>query len=452
MSKKKTKKTTKSSSAQSVLVDKKKNATFEYNNMVFTSKPESIDIFFEEMVTHKILAKSTATKIMNKLKGESISSFEALNSLNEMKLTAIDGIAEASAKKIARYTTIVATEGKPIRSFDEQIKASEDYLYLETQVTDLNNHLWDGYGRGFRSQTLNEFYGQAQSGKSQWMYDLCIRVMLPKEKGGWGRSALYLDTEGAYSPGRLMKSAYYWGLTEVEIKQKMFMISPSVISSGSDLLTQLNHLDDLIKEKDIGIIIVDSIIQPFKSEFGKVSGSGLANMGTRQHMLFESLTKLKTLARTYNLIVCYTNQVIANIGANSPLAPKYVPTGGDTVSHASDLRFHLKKAKAAEKGVETRNMKLVDCGWLPSINTNFCFTSFGMVSPTDASKAVAAENEILKIIDKELKEELKNHLDQAIPESDKLKAIVKSSANNLSFNSSSEGEDLDDDITEEIEI
>jgi DNA repair protein RadA len=446
MSKKKTKKPASSTNKQKTV---EKAETFEFNGSLYTIDP-SIDIFFEEMSKNKILPPSTATKSKNAIKKEDITSFEGMQTLNEIKIAAIDGISEASAKKIARHIKIVSTKGKPIRSFHDQIEAAQDYMYLETQVTELNDHLWDGYGRGFRSQTLNEFYGQAQSGKSQWMYDLCIRVMLPKEKGGWGRSALYLDTEGAYSPGRLMKSALYWGLTEEEVKEKMFMISPSVIGSASDLLTQLRYLDELIKEKDVGIIVVDSIIQPFKSEFGKVSGSGLSNMGTRQNMLFECLTHLKNMSRIYNLIVCYTNQVIANIGANSPLAPKYVPTGGDTVSHASDLRFHLKKAKAAEKGVETRNMKLVDCGWLPNIETNFCFTSFGMVSPEDAKKAVDAEKEILDQIEKGSDNQLKNHFGQVITESKKLSEIVRNSTSNRSNRSTNiiEEEDELEDLEE----
>ncbi len=391
---------------------------FEYNGRIWTKRP-STEVFFEEMKDAGLLAKTTATKIKNIFLKEGLETFASFENKSTADLVELDGVSLKIAKKIARHKLVVASEGKPIRSFQEQIEMTKNHQYLLTRVHALNRHLNDGNGLGFRSGTLIEFYGKPQMGKTQWMYDLAVRTMLPKEKGGWGRSVIYFDTEGAYSVQRILKSGLYWGLTESDFEKKMFYVSPRVLTTGSDLLTHLENIDKMIVENDVGLIIIDSIIQPFKNEFKTVTGEGLKNMGARQNMLGQALMKLKSLAQAYQLIVCYTNQVIANIGGVMN-QPSEIPVGGDTVGHASDLRFWLKKDKPIENGIETRKMKLVDCGWLPPTTSSFCLTPFGIVDPSEA-KEVMKIAEQMENRDPKDNSPILNHLGDPIPESSLLK-------------------------------
>ncbi len=390
---------------------------FEYNGRIWTKRP-STKVFFEEMKEAKLLSNSNATKIANKFLNEGWENFAAFETKGFADFAALDGVSAASAKKIAAHKLVIAAEGKPIRSFQEQIEMNKGHKYLLTRVHDLNRHLNDGQGLGFRSGTLIEFYGKPQMGKTQWMYDLAVRTMLPPEKGGWGQSVIYFDTEGAYNVNRILKCGLYWGLSEKDFEEKMYYVSPRVLSTGSDLVTHIEGLDSIIIEKDVGLIIIDSLIQPFKNEFKSVAGEHLSFMGKRQNLLGQALMRLKALAQSYKLIVCYTNQVIANIGGMNN-QPKEIPVGGDTVGHASDLRFELKKDKSVEKS-ETRKMKLVDCGWLPTTITSFCLTPFGIVDPSEV-KEVLKIAEALENRDPRDKTPILNHLGQPIMESKYLK-------------------------------
>ncbi len=391
---------------------------FEYDGRIWTKRP-STEVFFEEMKEAKLLSPNAATKLKNIFLKEGWETFASFETKSKGDFEMLDGISQNMASKIAAHKLVIAAEGNPIRNFQDQLELNKGHKYLLTRVHDLNRHLNDGQGLGFRSGTLIEFYGKPQMGKTQWMYDLAIRVMLPKEKGGWDQSVIYFDTEGAYSVQKILKTGLYWGLTEEDFEKKLYYVSPRVLATGSDLLTHVENLDSMILENNVGLIIIDSIIQPFKNEFRGVSGDNLKFMGQRQNMLGQTLMRLKALAQSYKLIVCYTNQVIANIGGIGN-QPKEIPVGGDTVGHASDLRFYLKKDKAEEKGIETRKMKLVDCGWLPAITATFCLTSFGVVDPSEAK---AIEN-VQKEIDNRKPDDtspILNHLGQEIPKSKYLK-------------------------------
>ncbi len=387
---------------------------FEYKGTIFTKRPH-IEDFVEEIKKAGILTPTTCTKVLKSFKREGLENFAAIENMTMADFGLIPNISEKVAKKLAEHKLVVASEGNPIQSFEDQIELTKNRRYLETRVIELNKNLNDGAGVGFRTGSLVEFFGKAQTGKTQWMYDLAVRVMLPKEKGGWGQSVLYLDTEGAYSVQRILKSGLYWGLTEEDFHKKMYYISPRVLRTGSDLLTHLNTLDDFILERDIGLIIVDSIIQPFKNEFKMVSGDGLKFMGKRQSLLGQVLFKLKTLAQSYEILACYTNQVIANIGG-AMMGPKEVPVGGDTVSHASDLRFSLKKTKRAATGAVTRKMTLVDCGWLPPSVSEYCLTSYGIVDPGDIQAVMDFEKNVEDAINDKTKP-LLNHMGQEIERS-----------------------------------
>ena len=358
---------------------------FEHNGNVYTKRP-STEIFFSEMSDAKLLTPSMSSKLKNIFLKEELTHFSSFENLTESNLALIDGISEKSARVLVKHRRVIAAEGSAFKTFKQQMGQAKSYMHLKTNVLELNFKLFDGFGLGFRSGTLIEFYGAPQMGKTQWMYDLAFRCMLPKEKGGWNRSVLYFDTEGAFSVVRLLKAGTYWGLDEHTFNEKFFCVSPHLLKTGTDLLGYMEQIEKVIIEKDVGLIVIDSLIQPFRTEFSKVTGEGLSFMVSRQSLLGKTLARLKSLAHSFNLMVCYTNHVIANIG--NSIGPTKVPVGGDTVGHASDLRFYLSKT-SPKQGYEMRKMILKDCGWLPSFDVEFVLTSYGIMSHEDASKAKA---------------------------------------------------------------
>jgi len=405
-------KTTKGKTSKKAKAKETNVETFEYEGELYTANP-STEVFFADMARAKLISSNMATKAKKAFiekKWVHLSNFEK-KTYDE--IANVKNVGKETATIIFHHKRMVAAKGKILKTINDQVEDNKKRQYLLTQVEDLNFNLFDGNELGFRSGTLIEFYGKPQMGKTQWMYDLTIRCLLPPEKGGWGRSVIYIDTEGAFSAMRLLSAARYWGLNEKDIEGKFFLIEPVTVTSGNDLFAVIDTIDQEVIKHDVGLVIVDSIIQPFRAEFASVTGSDLKRMAPRQSLLGKTLAKLKSLATSHQLIAAYTNHVMANIGG-AGMGPSVVPLGGDTVGHASDLRFYLRKKKAVA-GMEVRNMQLKDCGWLHSFDVDFLLSEVGIL-PNDTGY-ISNVKKLLKDLEKKGADELTNHLGEPIAKS-----------------------------------
>ncbi len=410
-----TKKATKTKSKETAAPSTKKSKleTFEYEGAVYTVNP-TVDVFLDEMARNGIISGNQATKVRKAFENIRWTHFSNFEKKTLDDLMDVKGVGEDTALKIFHHKRVVAAKGKFLKTIQDQVEENKKRQYLLTQVEDLNFNLFDGNDLGFRSGTLIEFYGKPQMGKTQWMYDLTIRCLLPKSRGGWGRSVIFIDTEGSFSIMRLLNAARYYGLSEDDINDKFFLIEPTLVLSGRDLYAVVDTIDSFVYEHDVGLIVVDSVIQPFRAEFASVTGKDLSRMAPRQSLLGKTLAKLKSLAKSFEMIVAYTNHVMANIGAVGGMGPNIVPLGGDTVGHASDLRFYLKKTKG-QFSMETRAMILKDCGWLPSFEVPFILSEVGILpAEEDVVKKV---KKFLSSLEKKEASELENHLGEPVAHS-----------------------------------
>lgn len=169
-------------------------------------------------------------------------------------------------------------------------------------------------------------------------------------------------------------------------------------------------LDEIIKvakEKDIGIVVVDSIMDALKSQY-PVGGKELANLQPRQKHLKRVLDKLKSLANLFNLVVFYTNHVRSNIGG--PIGtPELGAQGGAVLGHASDIRMRLEKATKAERkdfgfddkhagkvGLKVGRATIVDCGFLPEGRGWYLIGPMGVADPNSYVKIFKQATEYKK--------------------------------------------------------
>jgi DNA repair protein RadA len=110
----------------------------------------------------------------------------------------------------------------------------------------------------------------------------------------------------------------------------------------------LERADKLIAEKNIKLIIVDSITSLFRSEF-----LGRGALGERQQKLNSHIHRLQTLADKFNIAIYITNQVMDNPGIM--FGDPTTPIGGNVIAHAATTRLYLRKSKE-----EKRIIRLVD--------------------------------------------------------------------------------------------
>ncbi|MCL5428021.1 MAG: DNA repair and recombination protein RadA [Candidatus Marsarchaeota archaeon] len=217
---------------------------------------------------------------------------------------------------------------------------------IETGSKELNDLL----GGGIEAKAITEAYGKFASGKTQLGFQLTVNVQLPAGKGGMGGKALFIDTESTFRPERIEAMAQAAGLDAEQVLSNILVVH--ALNTEQQILA-VEKADKTIKENNIKLIVVDSLMALFRSEF-----PGRGALGERQQKLNAHIHKLQSLADNHNLAVYVTNQVMDNpaILFGDPTTP----VGGNIMAHAATTRLYLRKSKE-----DKRIVRLVDSPSMP---------------------------------------------------------------------------------------
>ncbi|MFW6117739.1 MAG: DNA repair and recombination protein RadA, partial [Thermoproteota archaeon] len=191
--------------------------------------------------------------------------------LKELGFHTIESLAMATARELEttgisekRALQVISAARSSISvSFvraDELLKKRQKVLRLTTGSRSLDKLL----GGGLETQTITEFYGQYGSGKSQICHQLCVNVQLSPERGGLEGAALYVDTENTFRTERIVQMARHLGLDPKEVI-KNIIYAEGYTSDHQMFL--LDNADEVIKENNVRLIIVDSLTSHFRSEY-----------------------------------------------------------------------------------------------------------------------------------------------------------------------------------------
>ncbi|HDJ25934.1 MAG TPA: DNA repair and recombination protein RadA [Candidatus Bathyarchaeota archaeon] len=198
---------------------------------------------------------------------------------------------------------------------------------------------------------------------SQICMQLCVNVQLPRERGGLEGGALYIDTEHTFRTERIVQMARHVGLDPREAVKNI--IYAEAFTSDHQMFL-LDHADEVIKEHDIRLIIIDSLTAHFRSEY-----VGRESLAERQQKLSRHLHKLIRLARAFNAVAVVTNQVMAK--PDVFFGDAVAPIGGHIVAHTSHTRIYLRKGKG-----NVRIARLVSSPYLPEGEAVFKITENGV--------------------------------------------------------------------------
>ena len=226
-------------------------------------------------------------------------------------------------------------------------------------------------GGGLESQAITEFVGEYGTGKSQICMQLSITTQLPQKDGGLEGKVLFIDTEGTFAPQRVYQMAEAMKLDPAKILEGI--IIGRVYNSEHQVLA-VDRAFKLCQEENVKLLIVDSILSHFRSEF-----IGRESLSERQQKLNSHLHKLLRIAQALNLAVVVTNQVQANPQAffGDPTRP----AGGNILAHASTHRTMLRKASGG-----LRCAKIIDSPYLPESEAFFQITEKGIEDATPKAK------------------------------------------------------------------
>jgi len=273
------------------------------------------------------------------------------------ELAAIAETGEASARKIINSVRQMLDIG-----FETADKILERKL-ASAKITTGSENLNKILGGGIETQAITETYGQFASGKSQLGFQLAVNVQLPRDKGGLGKNCLFVDTENTFSPNRIVKIAEAVGLDPEKALKNIFVARAF---NSEHQIFLVDKAPELIEEKNIGLIIIDSLMSHFRADF-----TGRGELASRQQKLNKHLHALQRLADAHNLAVYVTNQVMANPAVlfGDPTRP----VGGHILAHQATYRIYLRKGKAG-----TRIAKLTDAANLPEAEAVFKITEAGL--------------------------------------------------------------------------
>jgi len=272
------------------------------------------------------------------------------------------GIGEAMAEKVieaARKSMAITF----VRG-DELVELRKNVRKLTTGCSSLDRLL----NGGIETESLTEFYGEFGSGKSQMCHQLCVTVQLGEAQGGLNGSVLYIDTEATFRPERVMQMAPRFGLKPEDVL-KGIIYAEAYTSNHQTVL--LENADEVIKENNVRLIIVDSVMSHFRSEY-----LGREMLAPRQQQLNKHLHKLMRLSRAFNAAAVITNHVLASPDAFFSKAVS--PTGGHILGHMSHSRIFLRKGRS-----NVRIAKLTASPALPEGEAPMRITERGIESDED---------------------------------------------------------------------
>lgn len=300
-----------------------------------------------------------------KLEGLGIQTVEALAFVTSNELEAV-GIEKAGPKFIEK-----ARDFLKVKSFvpaSEILKTHRNIKMLKTGSSDLD----DICKGGLETQTITEFVGPYGCGKSQIAFTALVLAQLPENQGGLNGRTLIVDTEQTFRPKRI------WQIAEARGLDPQKTIDGITLASAYNSEHQMfivNHADKVIKENGIRLLVVDSLMAHFRSEY-----LGRENLPERQGKLNEHLHKILRLARAFNLAAIITNQAIAT-PEGSFYGPQWVPAGGHVVAHASGLRVLLKKEQQ-----NIRTATIGDSSWIEYGSHSFMISPRGIENVSEETK------------------------------------------------------------------
>lgn len=295
---------------------------------------------------------------LKKLKDSGIISIRLLAMYPLSRLMDDAGIGEKTAEKLIKAAQDIEQMG--FKSADVIWEKRKVMRRISTGGQNLDDLL----GGGLETGAVTELFGEFRTGKTQLAHQLCVNVQRSYEDGGLEGCALYIDTEGTFRPERIIQMASAKDMDYTKALQNI-VVGRAYNSDHQMLLTK--EASKIIEEKNIKLVIVDSLIGHFRSEY-----IGRGTLANRQQILNTHIHDLLRISELYDeMAVLFTNQVSAkpDVFYGNPITA----TGGNIVAHGATIRIYLRKGKG-----EQRVAKIIDAPNLPEEDAIFSISEDGI--------------------------------------------------------------------------
>ncbi|KAG5897174.1 hypothetical protein JTB14_022537 [Gonioctena quinquepunctata] len=217
---------------------------------------------------------------------------------------------------------------------------------------------------------LTEIFGCSGAGKTQFCLQLCLQIQLLNNSSGRERGAVYICTEDVFPSKRLhqLSSAYKekYNMPQKDFESNIYI---DHVADYEQLRRCLSiHLPNLLRTKDIGLIIVDSIAGAFRSENSDVDYT------KRGRDLCEIAYTLNKLSDKQKAAVVCINQVSEDVENE-----KTEPCLGLAWSNNINYRCQISRFN----NISTREFEVIFAPDLPCSKTSFVIEKDGICSFED---------------------------------------------------------------------
>jgi len=241
------------------------------------------------------------------------------------------------------------------------LKKELDNSKIMTGSRDVNIWLEGGYEKGI----LTLFYGPAASGKSNFV-TLAACHLAKKDK-----KVVFIDTEGSFSVDRIRQIS--GGILDMVLKN-------IIILKPINFYEQKKAFFRLLKEyksKNIGLIVVDSMVMFYRLELAEARKRGLEEVRRINNELANQMKALYEIARKGDIPVLITTQVYNDFlneedWSKGKEAGVNV-VGGDILKYWSKCIIELKNKNGRKKAIIRKHRSL------PEKEFNFEIVNEGII-------------------------------------------------------------------------
>jgi DNA repair protein RadB len=174
----------------------------------------------------------------------------------------------------------------------------------------------DELSDGFPPKTITQVYGDFATGKTTLCLQLCARSCEQ------GKRSLYIDTEGGFSPERILQ------IHPAADLEKILVLEPYSFESQCEAIETLEEkMDDAV-----GCIVVDSMVSLYRLKGGTYDEKRELN-----RLLGKQLLILSKIARSSEIPVVITNQIYEDFENG------ITPLGGSVLKYWSKIIIKLEK-------------------------------------------------------------------------------------------------------------
>ena len=232
----------------------------------------------------------------------------------------------------------------------EKIELKDPEKFIDSKIMtgsrDLNDWLEGGYEKGI----ITMFYGPAASGKSNFV-TLAACNLAKKDK-----KVVFIDSEGGFSLDRVKQIS---GTNPETILKNVIIYKPV------NFYEQKKAFLKLLKEyrsKNIGLIIVDSMVMYYRLELAEARKRGIDEVRRINTELSNQIKNLHEIARIGDIPILITSQVYNDFMNEEDWKKGKEPgvnvVGGDILKYWSKCIIELQNKYGKKKAIIKKHRSL----------------------------------------------------------------------------------------------